>query len=283
MVLVGVSIEDNVAGGYNVYAISLTSNAVKVINNITPADPAGGADIEGLATLNNKVNGLTESSAFNFLYNNVAPGPESKVKLSGARLGDDTGADYKGSTLYDIQGIGDKQYQLYKIVGTTVTKVGGTVNEFADGLAIQSSTSTFGYASDFDNGDGDNAELYKIELATGKILSTEKIVAPAGFTFDQDSGLDFAPNGKLYAIADQTGDLYQVTNFGNGGTANLVLVNKGLPSPVGKLGEFEGLAIADLNVSFASSSASLFNTEAGNDVLTAAAATMFDSGAISSI
>jgi hypothetical protein len=286
MVLVGVSIEDNTAGGYSVYAANLSpvpNKQVKIINNITPADPAGNADIEGLGTLNNKVNGITESSKFNFRYDNVAPGPELKVALSGGRIGDDAGADYKGSTLYDIQGIGDKQYQLYKIVGTTVTKVGGTVNEFADGLAIQSATSTFGYASDFDNGDGDNAELYKIDLGTGKILATQAITTPAGFTFDQDSGLDFAPNGKLYAIADRTEDIYQVTNVGGTGNAKLVLVNNGLPNAAGALGEFEGLAIADLNISFVSSTSALFNTQAGGDVLTAAAATMFDSSAVSSI
>jgi hypothetical protein len=292
MVLVGVSIEDNVAGGYDVYAINLQGDKVgrpdgksdvKVINNITPADPAGNADIEGLGTLNNKVNGITESSKFNFRYDNVAPGPELKVALKGARLGDDVGFDYKGSTAYAIQGINDSGYQLYKIVGTTVSKVGVTnTKEFADGLAIPNATSTFGYASDFDNGDGDGAQLYKIDLGTGKIISTQAITTPAGFTLDQDSGLAFGA-GKLYAIADRTQDLYQVTNFGGAGNAKLVFANDDLPSAVGKLGEFEGLAIANLNVTFVSSTSALFNTEAGGDVLTAAAATMFDSNAISSI
>lgn len=284
MVLVGVSIEDNTAGGYSVYAANLAGKGAKIINNITPADSKGNADIEGLGTLNNKVNGITESSAFNFLYNNVAPGPESKVALKGARLGDDVGFDYKGSTAYAIQGINDSDYQLYKIVGTTVSKVGVTnTKEFADGLAIPNATSTFGYASDFDNGDGDGAELYKINLTTGAIISKQAVTVPAGFTIEQDSGLDFAPNGKLYAIADKTEDIYQVTNAGGAGNAKLVLVNNSLPNAVGSLGEFEGLAIADLNVSFVSSTSALFNTEAGGDVLTAAAATMFDSSAIASV
>jgi hypothetical protein len=283
MVLVGVSIEDNTAGGYSVYAANLAGKGAKIINNITPADSKGNADIEGLGTLNNKVNGITESSAFNFLFTNVAPGPESKVALKGARLGDDVGFDYKGTTAYAIQGINDSDYQLYKIVGTTVSKVGITnTSEFADGLAIPSATATFGYASDFDNGDGDGAELYKINLTTGNIISKQTITVPAGFTIDQDSGLAFGA-GKLYAIADKTEDIYQVTNAGGVGNAKLVLVNNSLPNPVGVLGEFEGLAIANLNVSFVSSTSALFNTEAGGDVLTAAAATMFDGGAISSI
>jgi hypothetical protein len=61
------------------------------------------------------------------------------------------------------------------------------------------------------------------------------------------------------------------------------LVNNGLPPAVGKDGKFEGLAIADIKVSFASSSSALFNDEAGQDVLTAAFATMFDSDAVASV
>ncbi len=288
MVLVGVSIEDNTAGNYDVYAIDLTkgSNNVSIVNSIVPADKVNGtADIEGLATKGSStVVGVTESDDFaNLLYTDVADKGDND-KLSGTRVGDDAGLDYKGSTLYNIQGINDADYQLYKIVGTKVTAVGGTnTKEFADGLAIQNANSKFGYASDFDNGDGDNAELYKIDLNNGKILATQKINTPAGFTFDQDSGLDFAPNGKLYAVADGTEDLYEVTNFGKSGNANLVLVNNGLPPAVGKDGEFEGLAIADLKVSFAGSSNALFNTEAGQDVLTAAFATMFDSDAVASV
>jgi hypothetical protein len=287
MVLVGVSIEDNTAGNYDVYAIDLSkgSNKVSIVNDIVPANKAGNADIEGLATKGSStVFGVTESDDFaNLLYTDVTDNGNN-AKLSGGRLGDDSGADFKGDTLYNIQGIGDADYQLYKIVGTKVTAVGNTnTKEFADGLAIPNANSKFGYASDFDNGDGDNAELYKIDLSNGKILDTQKINTPAGFTFDQDSGLDFAPNGKLYAIADGTEDLYEVTNFGKSGDANLVLINKGLPPAVGKDGEFEGLAIADIKVSFASSSSALFNNEAGQDVLTAAFATMFDSDAVASV
>ena len=314
MVLVGVSIEDNTVGGYNVYAIALKGDVkggplfadgashVTKINTILPIGPDG--DLEGLGTnLNNIVYAITESDTPNLAYKNVQ-GVESKIVLKGARFGDDAGADFAPTGfLYNIQGNdelanGPIGSQLYKVNVNTgvVAKVGGFSKEFHDGLAINKNVlgGVFGIASDFESADGDGDELYKINLTTGAqtFLAKAKFVDFDGVTpipaFDSDSGVAFTPDGKWhYAIEDNTNDLFKAKTADvlDGGFVTFTRVNDDLPNAGKAIGEFEGLAIADLPVSLPipATSSSLFNTEAGQDVLTAAAATMFDSTAISSI
>jgi hypothetical protein len=311
MVLVGVSIEDSTVGGYDVYAIDLTGdtagndgNNVTIINNITPADPGGLADLEGLSTLNNIVYAISESSTVQNILVKNAQGKESTITLNGSRFGDDVGADFAPNGVhYIIQGedtsptVGS---QLYKVdIGTgNITKIGKQSTEFLDGLAISKELykGDFAIASDFDSAEAtgtDGTELYKINLATGAQVKLDDVKfvdfnGKAITSFNgavSDSGLDYdEATDKLYAIADLTNDLYfatkaDVTN--NLGGITFKQVNDDLP--VSTSGEFEGLALANLNVSFASSSSSLFNTTAGQDVLTAAFATMTDSDAVASI
>ena len=310
MVLVGVSIEDDQTDGvYSVFAINLKgdveggtlgkdgSSDVTKINTI-PAGKAGEGDLEGLATQgSSNVFAITESDTINALYSNVQ-GSESKAKLSGVRFGDDAGLDFASNgKLYNIQGedegtIGSK---LYLIAGGKATLVSSS-KEFADGLAI---SGKLAIASDFENSDGDGDELYTVKLTkTGPLLTPlaqVKFVDFKGKSISQlnsDSGLDFTPDGsKLYAIEDETNDLFVATRtdlLDGNKVVTFKEVNDDLPEQNKKIkdvseGEFEGLAIAELDVSFGKSSSALFNTEAGQDVLTAAAATMFDSTAISSI
>ena len=324
MVLVGVSFEDNSADNiYTLYAIDLKNdtpgnngNNVAKIDKFTPADPD--ADLEGLATNpdTGAVFAITESNVSRNALFKVFPS-DFGYKLDQKRFGDDAGLDFAanskgadvGAVLYNIQGedeteggavIGSQLYKIQiKINPNTgkkfgdVTKVGAQSKEFFDGLAISSELfgGTFGVASDFENSEGDGDELYKINLSNGQqtLLGAVKFTDFAGKAikeFNSDSGLAYdATTNKLYAIEDETNDLF----FSTAGSGFLKFqeINDDLPESTNtKLneGEFEGLAIANVNVSFSkASSAALFGTEAGQDVLAAGLATTFDPSATASI
>jgi hypothetical protein len=327
MVLVGVSFEDNTNGGYDLWAIDLKGDVdgndgdnVAKIGNFTPADPD--ADFEGLATnpATGAVFAITESNVSRNALFKVFP-DKFGYKLDQGRVGDDAGLDFAanskgadvGAVLYNIQGedegagIGS---QLYKIViGTKVNSEGNTVKfgdvskvggfqagKFLDGLAIDSElfNGEYGVASDFENSEGDGDELWKIDLSTGAqtLLGGVKFTDFAGNAigeFNSDSGLAYdATTDKLYAIEDETNDLFFTTktDVTNGGSVTFQEINDDLPNPGGgdvNEGEFEGLAIANVNFSFVNENSSLFSSEAGQDVLAAGLATILDPGAISSI
>ncbi|HHP7230093.1 MAG TPA: hypothetical protein ACFCUY_04460 [Xenococcaceae cyanobacterium] len=293
MVLVGVSIEDNPAGGgFGVkYLVLAGKNKGKsVLVNTIPTGSGKGKvdpdfeDLEGLGAVGNKVFAISES-AFGgpsgkdrgSLVVNV-DGKENIKNLSGVvRFGDDAGYDQLNAKVgYNIQGndeagpgepIGSR---LFKITGTKVTKIGKFSNEFADGLAIKNSK--IAIASDLETADGDGNQLYQVNLKSGKITKTSNIVFKGADSkiFESDSGLDFSPNGKqLYLIDDQTNDVFVAStkDVFNGGKVTFNFV--GGFGETGELGEFEGLAVINVKNPFAAASASLedISTEGNIDIV----------------
>lgn len=261
MALVGYTIGD-ASTGYDIFRFSLTSNTVTNVGSVAPSS-VGNEDLEGLGTDNSgNVVAVSESnfgnSGFRVSSVNAPNPPLSTSVLGGTRFGTEAGADFDGNTLYNLQGndtaadgaIGSILYKVNSSGNAVKVGTGNPVNsEYADGLAIEGTgTAKLAVASDFSTNDGDNNELYKVNLTNGTLGTPIPIALSGGgltgSVLNQDSGLAFSPDGKTLFALIEDGNLFKATktDINNGGNVTFQFVRKyNLPAGA----DYEGLAIAD--------------------------------------
>lgn len=267
----GFSISD---GDGNAYAINLETGESTSLGTIRAQTISGpdllppledDQEIEGLATVpvgDVDGDGDIESTIFGVSEANNGPGivvrdvqapPEVIVGVTQGRIGTEAGAAYDPttSTIFNVQS--DEEADslvtaLYRIPAEPPTDengdvidgplveelVGTTEGIYVDGLAIDSEGNAF--ASDFRLTDS----LYSVDLETGDL----SLVGSFGLDFDvnEDSGLDFAPDGTLYGITEDA-NLYTIDTE----TGAATFVAEITDSVTGELvpADLEGFAIAD--------------------------------------
>jgi len=258
----------------NAYAINLETGEAVNLGTIRAQTISGpdllppleeDQEIEGLATVpigDVDEDGDTESTIFGVSEANNGPGlvvrdvqapPEVIVGVTQGRIGTEAGAAYDPttSTIFNVQSdeVADTiETALYRIPAEPPTDENGDVIEgplveelvgttegiFVDGLAIDSEGNAF--ASDFRLTDS----LYSVDLETGKL----SLVGNFGLDFDvnEDSGLDFAPDGTLYGITEDS-NLYTIDTE----TGEATFVAQVTDVATGELvpADIEGFAIAD--------------------------------------
>lgn len=270
---------------------------------------AAGTDLEGLGTSPRiqRISAVSEGPGLGQRVNNLdLPAVPVVQPFAGvARIFDDSGSDFyvnnqELATQYILQGeqiaAGGFRSALYRNTvpdanfgNTTLVKVGNSDPQFADGLAIynypvnrkvlngQYTGNYIAFASDFALNDGDDEQIYAVNLNGGDILGNPiQLVNPDGTDFNVltnatasglpdpdtpddgfDSGLAFTPDGKRIIAQTENGILYEISDFlddqlgsviGNG-QATIQKLGRltlgGLPIPGALTGniEYEGLAI----------------------------------------
>lgn len=283
----GFSISD---GDGNAYAFDLETGEAVSLGTIRAQTISGpdllpaledDQEIEGLATVpigDVDGDGDIETTLFGVSEANNGPGlvvrdlqspPERIVGVTQGRIGTEAGAAYDPttSTIFNVQSddLADPIVTaLYRIPAEPPTDengdvidgplveelVGTTEGIYVDGLAIDSEGNAF--ASDFRLTDS----LYSVDLETGDL----SLVGSFGLDFDveEDSGLDFAPDGTLYGITEDS-NLYTIDTE----TGAATFVNEIIDVATGELvpADIEGFAIAD-----AANLAPLARVESDNDI-----------------
>nr|AHB33431.1 water stress protein 2 [Nostoc flagelliforme str. Sunitezuoqi] len=191
---------------------------VIVVNNVD--QPFAPAQVSPTPTPSNLVrfgfeSGADFSGQQNALYN-----------ISGNRTAN-LGGEQVGSSLYQITTANPGTISLVDTFGlaTTAAQTQGTQptnpGKYADGLAIDNLNPgrTRALASDFSTGDGDGAQLHKVDLLTGELSAPITLRTPSGqaLNVNADSGLAFTNFGsqnsqRLFALLE-TGAVYEITNY----------------------------------------------------------------------
>lgn len=283
----GFSISD---GDGNAYAFDLETGEAVSLGTIRSQTISGpdllpaledDQEIEGLATV--PIGDVVEGQATEFTLvgvseSNNGPGlvvrdiqapPEVIVGVTQGRIGTEAGAAYDPttSTVFNVQSddLTDPLVTaLYRIPIESPTDengdiidgplveqlVGTTEGIYVDGLAIDSEGNAF--ASDFRLTDS----LYSVDLETGDLSLVGSF--DLDFDVDEDSGLDFAPDGTLYGITEDS-NLYTIDTE----TGAATFVNEIIDVATGELvpADIEGFAIAD-----AATLAPLARVESDNDI-----------------